>query len=355
MSDTDGKSNILSNIAVNIGQVVKGIGLLLKNGMPIRIDNGKYEDADNFEESREPYKLVNFMTDCYGIDYNKLDINLENAHQLILVGVPGVGKTTIALAYVKAKTGYVKSKYYEVITFGEDWDRSDFTGGTINVDGVWRKQKGIFTKMCERALNDREHNYYLIIDEINRGDTAGIMADAFTGLSQRDVRYRTQLGDYITVPSNLYVIGTMNGYDRSISDLDMAMKNRFPFIELEPVWDDKTFRESLPRITGAIENGWNSPWVAKMLDRIASNVARLNKAIMEQGKSGNASLVGVRPIYKKFKSLEHFRESYKNELLYTIKDNTEFIKDIADVADCIKEFETILKDIDTRLLIRGSK
>ena len=353
INNTEDNGVILRNIAGNIGQIVKGIGMLLRQGMSIKIDNGTFIDEDKYEEDTRQYKLVDFARDCYGIEFNKIDINLDNSHQLILVGVPGVGKTTIALAYVRAKTGYVKSKYYELITFGEDWDRSDFTGGTVNVDGVWRRQKGIFTKMCERALADRSHNYYLIIDEINRGNTAGIMADAFTGLSQRDVRYRTQLGEYITVPSNLYIIGTMNAFDSSISDLDMAMKNRFPFIELDPVWNDPGFASNLTRIIGAIENGWDSPWLRQLLKRIANDIAALNNAIMAQGRVGNAALIGVRPIYKKFKSLEHFRESYNNELLHTIKDSTEFVQDVPEISDYIKDLEGVLEDID-RVIRRDS-
>ena len=355
MGNESNNTNDISKRPVTywLSQIVTASKLLLQKGMPVRVDNGEYVDFDNYEEDLRPYKISDFTNDCFGVTFKKLDINMDNAHQFILVGVPGVGKTTIALAYVKAKTGYVKSKYYEVITFGEDWGRSDFTGGAVNVDGVWRKQLGIFTKMCKRAENDPEHNYYLIIDEINRGNTASVMADAFTGLSQRGVRYRTQLGDSIMVPNNLYIIGTMNAFDSSISDLDMAMKNRFPFIELDPVWNDSGFASSLPRITGAIENGWNSGWVKRIMTRIAADIAALNNAIMAQGKVGNAALIGVRPIYKKFKSLEHFRESYNNELLHTIRDSTEFVSDVPEIAEYIHDLEKILTDID-RVLERGT-
>lgn len=318
-------------------------------GVTVRTDNGEYTDKDVYVEGSERYTLADFSKDCFGVTFERLDINMDNAHQFILVGVPGTGKTTVALAYVRAKTGFVRSKYYELITFGKDWGRSDFTGGTINVDGIWRKQRGILMKMCDRALSDKEHNYYLIIDEINRGDTAAIMADAFTGLSQRGVEYRTQLGDYIQLPENLYIIGTMNAFDKSIADLDMAMKNRFPIIELQPVWNDKAFVRSLPRIIGAEEFGWSDSWLSKILDRMSGAVAELNEVIVSQGDIGNASVVGVRSICKKFKSLAHFREAYNNELLYTIRDNVEFIKDVPEVAEQLEEFSRILTDIDRRI------
>mgnify|MGYP000899678985 CR=1 FL=1 len=116
--------------------------------------------------------------------------------------------------------------------------------------------------------------FYLIIDEINRGNVAKIFGELIT-LIEKDKRDNISCTlpyskKAFTLPANLYIIGTMNTADRSIAVLDTALRRRFAFIELEP--DLKVFDN--PSLIGA----------AKVNDRI--DLARLleviNKSINEQ-------------------------------------------------------------------------
>jgi 5-methylcytosine-specific restriction protein B len=109
---------------------------------------------------------------------------------------------------------------------------------------------GPFMEMVNAALKYPKVRHVIVIEEINRGNPAQIFGEMLT-LIEADKRtpnealelsYRRSVGESVFVPNNLYIIGTMNIADRSLALVDLALRRRFAFVDLEPVlgkrWQD---------------------------------------------------------------------------------------------------------------------
>lgn len=191
----------------------------------------------------------------------RIQIILERKGQVILYGPPGTGKTYWAEATaceLVARQVYSagfsdlqndqrqrifgqSDSFVQLCSFHPAYGYEDFLEGfrpqLINDQMSFVRQNGIFKQLCELARKDMEHNYYLIIDEINRGDIPRIFGELLTIL-EKDKRGKSVLlplsGEGFAVPPNVFVIGTMNTADRSIALLDTALRRRFGFVELLP-------------------------------------------------------------------------------------------------------------------------
>ena len=126
--------------------------------------------------------------------------------------------------------------------------------------------------------------YYLIIDEINRGNIAKIFGELIT-LIEKDKRESLSSvlpysKEKFTIPKDLYIIGTMNTSDRSIALLDTALRRRFVFVELNP--DIELVEQEAPTIGGNV-----SP--AKLLFAINNIIA---KQIDREHRIGHSYFLG---------------------------------------------------------------
>ncbi|OWZ84093.1 AAA family ATPase [Natranaerobius trueperi] len=127
-------------------------------------------------------------------------------------------------------------------TFHPSFTYEDFIEGykpipTDEGKVVFELQEGIFTKLCKKAQESPDIPFYLIIDEINRGNVPKILGEMITLLEKdkRDMEVTLpQSKDSFVIPPNIYLIGTMNTSDRSIKMMDAALKRRFAFIECMP-------------------------------------------------------------------------------------------------------------------------
>ena len=140
-----------------------------------------------------------------------------------------------------------KEKRIVKITFHKSYSYEDFVIGikafTEKGQISYKVVPGIFKKLCDEAnkQENKLNKYVLIIDEINRGDISRIFGELIT-LIEEDKRgeenkitlsYTKENSnefDELIVPENLYIIGTMNDSDKSISLVDIALRRRFTFI-----------------------------------------------------------------------------------------------------------------------------
>ena len=129
---------------------------------------------------------------------------------------------------------------------------------------------------AERAEADRNGNYYLIIDEINRGNIAKVFGELYFLLEYRDRKMNLQYSDVpLSLPPNLYIIGTMNTADRSIALVDLALRRRFYFVEFHP--NEWPIKDLLRRWLD--DNAPGMAWVADVVDRANNELNDRNAAI----------------------------------------------------------------------------
>jgi 5-methylcytosine-specific restriction protein B len=159
----------------------------------------------------------------------------DNYAGVILSGPPGTGKSFYArrIALTLAK-GVVERVRF--IQFHPSFQYEDFVQGYIPGATGFEMKNKVFLDICRDALEDTENLYILVIDELSRTDVARVFGEVLTYIerSKRDMEFTLQSGDIAIVPSNVFIVATMNPWDKGVDDVDVALERRFATMNMPP-------------------------------------------------------------------------------------------------------------------------
>jgi 5-methylcytosine-specific restriction protein B len=268
------------------------LGNRIPDGPEVVFDAG---DGEVAVEQAPPYDIADLMAE--GVFLEEVQIeqwlrNLRLKKNLILQGAPGVGKTFLALRLAYVLMQAKDKNRVTLVQFHPSYSYEDFVRGyrpTAEV-GKFGLVDGPFLEICKKATADRDREYVLIIDEVNRGNISQIFGELIM-LLEADKRgpeyavsplYRKTEQEEMQIPSNLYIIGTMNIADRSLALVDYALRRRFAFASLEPQFNNSRYRSWLE----------NRGMPNELVQQIIARMTTLNETIAEDPHLGPAYRVG---------------------------------------------------------------
>ncbi|GHR66900.1 McrB family protein [Helicobacter pylori] len=194
--------------------------------------------------------LVFSENETSSLSDNKIDesVRIDGGKNIILYGVPGSGKS-----YTLQRDYCNDNSVVEKIVFHPDYSYSDFVGQimpSVDDSGIvsYKFNPGPFTNILKKAYHNPQIKHVLVIDEINRGNAPAIFGEIFqlldrlkhdkNGFKKGSSEYAINNMDIanivhndknasIRIPSNLWIIATMNTSDQNVFTLDTAFQRRF--------------------------------------------------------------------------------------------------------------------------------
>ena len=293
-------------------------------------------------------------------NYNKIILydnsdRKKNGRNILLYGVPGSGKSHKIKKYFEKHK--INESQFERVIFHPDYTYSDFVGQILpkveNNNPIYKFSPGPFTLILDKAFHNPEYEYYLVIEEINRGNAPAIFGDIFQLLDRIDddeneyplctseysitnadlstiytESEREVYGNKVRIPSNLSIIATMNTSDQNVFTLDTAFQRRWNMEMIKNNWDDT-------KLNFEIIEGTDMTW--------SKFGQGMNKLIVNKNKHGLSSedkRLGAYFIkkedFEEFETDEEIRKLFAEKVLKYLWDDA-FKFDRGDVFDKVED------------------
>lgn len=289
--------------------------------------------------------------------------------QIIYYGVPGSGKSYKIDEELNSKfpNEIKRAEYVTRVVFHPEYTNADFVGQIMpmmNNSGVAYKFKaGPFTSILKKAWSNLNSNYYLVIEEINRGNAAAIFGDIFQlldrdgkgyssySIDNLDINYEIRKDNPdlnwtentgIRLPPNLSLLATMNTSDQNVFTLDNAFQRRWDMKLVENICNETNQMNAKIQI-----NLKNEIQLISWKDFQET----INTIIGEKGNESGLSSMEDKRLgcwFVKAENGEIKTDKFKNKILkYLWDDAFKFCRNEVFVGD-IKNFEELQKSFDEK-------
>ena len=277
----------------------------------------------------------------------KININAEKASLVT------ASKNKDCTRYARNIRSMLFRQFIRKVTFHQSYSYEEFVEGIRpNLDSgelSYKLEDGFFKKISHAAKSDPKNKYVLLIDEINRGNIPKIFGELITLIEdEKREEYDKITGERIpggyslnlsvsqerfSVPKNLYIIGTMNTADQSISQLDIALRRRFSHKELMPI--PELLKIVKHELTTEVEG---KPIGTTIEISLKSILVNINKKILKM--AGREKQIGHAYFMRKGESVSDtnggislLRDKFENKIIPLIQEY--FYEDMNSVHDIL--------------------